>query len=102
MCIRVSTWLLSLPLFGVETITLQGYGTRGRSHEAGVTCTFTFHEVSTDGERDRVRVRRRKEIAEEDEVEVDGGKKGGQEKETGEKQRRANDAGARAKGYTRG
>lgn len=44
-----------------------------------------------------------KEIAEEDEMAgVNGGKKGGQEKEAGEEQRRADDAGARARGYLRG
>lgn len=35
-------------------------------------------------------------------MEVDGGKKGGQEKETGEKQRRANDAGGASEGVHAG
>lgn len=61
MYTRVSTWLLSLPLFGVETITLQGYGTRAGAARSDTTCTFAFHEVARtekeivhtyDGERD--------------------------------------------------
>lgn len=58
--VRVPTWLLSLPLFGVETITLQGYGTR---YGAGATRRCNVYvrvsRGSTDGERDHAGARTR-------------------------------------------
>lgn len=75
MYTRVSTWLLSLPLFGVETITLQGYGTRAGAARSDTTCTFAFHEVA----RTEKEMRKRKEQA-------------------ARGQRRMDDAGARIRG----